>query len=105
MRFLAVVGHLGNPLRFDVFEGLGFVDVEAKQKNVCLRIRKRPEAVVILLSSRVPEVYVVSINYLLVVVEDSGNVVLWKFVIYMSHDETSFSNATISNNHDLNGLE
>jgi hypothetical protein len=103
-----VVVDLRVPLGLDVLEGGGGDDGKACQEDVCLGVRKRAKAVVILLSSGVPETqvngFVVHHHVGRVVVKHGGDVVTREGVGCVRDEEASFPDGSVTDNDTLDGL-
>jgi len=107
-RFWAVVSDFWNPFFSDIFEGRRRNDGKADEENVGLRIRQRPQSVVVLLTRSVEKAESVRFpsNHDSdgVIIEDSGHVLRGEFVRGVGNKETGFADGAIADDHALDRL-
>lgn len=104
----AVVRHLGMPLVLDVLIGGRAGDGEADDKHVGLRVGERTQAVIFLLSCRVPQVQAdvpaIHAHLRAVVVEHGGDVLFGEGAGGVRDEQTGFPHCTVSHDHTLDAL-
>uniref|UniRef100_A0A1I8HPD5 USP domain-containing protein n=1 Tax=Macrostomum lignano TaxID=282301 RepID=A0A1I8HPD5_9PLAT len=100
--------HLRVPLGAHILIAGRADEGEADQEDVCLRVTQRPQPVIVLLASRVPQAQVngLAINHDIgrIVVEHGGNVLARKGIGGVGDQQAGFTYGTIANNHAFDGL-
>jgi hypothetical protein len=88
------------PLLFDVLQGRRANDREADQKYIRLRVRQRPQSIVVFLSSRIPqsEVDGAMVNHDVrgIVVEHGRNVLSRESIRGVTDEEASLTDSSIT---------
>lgn len=104
----AVVRHLGMPFVLDVLVRGRAGDGEADDEHVGLGVGERTQAVVFLLSRRVPQVQAdvpaIHVHLRAVVVEHGRDVLFGEGASGVGDEQAGFPYRTISNNHTLDAL-
>lgn len=104
----AVVRHLRMPLVLDVFVGGWAGDGEADDEHVGLGVGERAQAVVFLLSCRVPQVQAdgpaFHAHLRAVVVKHGGDILFGEGASGVRDEQAGFSHRTVSHNHTLDAL-
>ncbi|RNA30213.1 hypothetical protein BpHYR1_000867 [Brachionus plicatilis] len=98
-----MVTHFRVPFCPHVFERSRTDNGKANEKNVGLRIRQRPQAVIVLLAGRVPQAQVhrLSVHHHIgrKIVEHRGYVFAWKGVCGVRYQQTCLSNGTVADHY------
>lgn len=102
---LAEVQDLGDPLLLDVVEGVRGIDGEADQDNVGIGVREGAKAIVIFLTSGIPEgeldVLAIDLDVGDVVLEDGGDVDLGESALGEDDQQAGFTTGTVTDDDEL----
>jgi len=101
----AVVTDLGEPLLLAVIKRGWCHDGVAEQEAIGLRIRKRSQTIVLLLTGSIPKTKVVALAFehyvAAVVIEHSGDVLDGEGISGVTDEKACLTDSTITNSHDL----